>query len=187
MFLKLIHAYFFWPYIAFIVFAVVERLFSTFYRTKAKPRKRIYLKSSFFILLIGYLSIVIASITEYFVKGQGVLVVVSIAGFLLYLSGVVLRRRAIKDLAGNWSVFIEIKENHKLITRGIYKHFKHPYCLAVVFELSGFCLVANSYGSLLFVFLVQLPLVFVRIILEEKVLVSHFGETYKSYIMGKYM
>ena len=89
--------------------------------------------------------------------------------------GVSIEIVAMNDLGDNWSLYIEIKEEHELIKNGIYKFLKHPYCLAVLLELGGVSLITNAKYAFILVIILQLPLLLVRIIVEEKVLVGYFG------------
>ena len=166
-------------YIIFLLVAIVERINNTFYQQKTKETKFIYHKWSFTVLFYAYIFIVFFSIAEYLFQVKSVVTMITMFGLLLYMFGVFLRRKAIKTLGDNWSVYIEIKNEHELIKNGIYKRIKHPYCIAVMFELLGVCLISNSYIALLFVFFAQLPLLLIRIHLEEKVLLKHFGNNYK--------
>ena len=165
-------------YVSFLLLAVFERVTNTFYQKKTGKTVMIYYKWSFIYLFYSYLIIVFVSIAEYFTKIKLINLKVVLLGLIIYGFGIVIRRKAIKELGEYWSVYIEIKKEHKLIKSGIYKRLKHPYCLAVIAELVGICLVANSYNSLFLVFLIQLPLLFVRINLEEMVLRRHFGTKY---------
>jgi len=166
-------------YLVFLLIATLERVKSTFYCKRIKETKEIFYKWSFSVLFYMYLLIVIISIGEYFLFMNKVNSNVLLLGVALYALGAYLRRTAIKALGENWSVYIEIKKDHELVTRGIYERMKHPYCVAVVLELIGICLVSNSFIALIMVFLIQMPLLFVRINLEERVLTNHFGHQYK--------
>lgn len=166
-------------YVTFLLIAIVERIISTFYQKEIKKTQSIHYRWSFVVLFYTYIFIVLFSIAEYLFEIKAVVTMITMLGLSVYVLGVLLRRSAIKALGDNWSVYIEIKNRHVLIKDGIYKRIKHPYCLAVIFELAGICLISNSYIALLFVFFAQFPLLLIRIHLEEKVLLKHFGNSYK--------
>lgn len=172
-------------YLIFIIIGTIERVKYTFTNSKSNKMGRIYYNWTFVVLLIIYISIVLFSIIEYFVIVEVVNPYVSISGFFIFLSGVCLRRKAGVDLGYNWSFHIEIKEKQELIAGGIYRYLKHPYYLGVMLELAGVCMIANAFYSLLMVFFVQLPLLAIRIFLEEKTLVNYFGDRYEKYRFGK--
>ena len=168
-------------FIAFLLLATYERVISTFFQRKAKSTQAIYYKWLYTTLFFSYIALIIFCIWEYFLRDDRINLLVSLSGFLLYFLGMSLRRSAIRDLGGNWSNFTEIKNGHELVTRGIYSYLRHPYYLAVIFELVGVSLIANSYAILTLVFLIQVPLLWIRAKLEDGILDKHFGEAYKRY------
>ena len=164
----------------------IERVKYTFFTHNANKKVgRIYYKWTFIALSSSYILIVLSSVAEYFLIIKTVNVFVAISGFIVFLAGVFLRRMSGENLGRNWSLHVEIKENHELITVGIYKYLKHPYYLGVMLELAGVCMISNSFYSLLLVFFVQLPLLAIRIFLEEKTLTSCFGDKYERYRFSK--
>lgn len=172
-------------YIIFLLIGTIERITSTFIHKKIKPTKYIYQKWTFFVPFYTYLLILFFSMGECLLTVNVINVAISVLGFVFFFVGVLLRRKTIADLGRNWSVYIEIKENHELISNGIFTFLKHPYCLAVLFELIGICLIGNTFYSLILVFSIQIPLLIIRIILEERVLISYFGDTYRRYKSNK--
>lgn len=170
-------------YAAFLVIATAERIVSTFFSRAPLPSPALKTSSQgiFRILFISYLVIVVLSIVEFFVKLPRINPGISLSGLLIFLGGVCLRRAAMKDLGANWSMGTEIKEGHELVTSGIYRFLKHPYYYAVVLELLGVGLIANSFFSLVPVLVIQGPLLAIRIKDEERLLAGHFGKEYSSY------
>ena len=79
------------------------------------------------------------------------------------------------------SIHIEMREHHPLIKKGPYKYLRHPYYLAVIFEVLGFPLVPNAYYAFLFSIFTYLPLLFIRIYFEEKAMIKKFGDEYHLY------
>jgi len=172
-------------YIIFLMAGVIERVKYTFFASKDRKVGHIYYRWTFITLSSIYILIVLSSVAEYFLIIKTVNVFISMSGFIIFLAGVFLRRMSGENLGRNWSFQVEIKENHELITTGIYKYLKHPYYLGVMLELAGVCMISNSFYSLLLVLFVQLPLLAIRISLEEKTLVSYFGDKYERYRFGK--
>jgi len=161
-------------YISFLLIATVERISNTFINKQTKATQVIYYKWFFYLLLFSYLFSVLLSIGELFLFTKEVKLSVSVLGLIIYGCGVLLRRKAIADLGSNWSVYIEIKEDHEIISDGIYKMFKHPYYLAVVLELVGVCFIANAFFAIIFVFLFHVPLLVTGVILEQRKLGEYF-------------
>ena len=87
-----------------------------------------------------------------------------------------------KDLADNWSPFLEIKDKQKLIKTGIYKYIRHPMYLSMwIFSIfEGF--VLSNYFIGIFGIVTWANLYFVRVSNEEKMMLDIFGEEYEKYI-----
>lgn len=171
-------------YFFYLTIGSIERITSTFSSRQIKSLKQIS-KKWFFIPFYIYLGLIIMSIVEFFWLAKEINLGISVIGFVIYCLGAFLRRKSISDLGKDWSVYSEIKVGHTLKKDGIYKHFKHPYYLAVLLELSGAALVANAFNTLILVFFLQAPLLIMRISLEEKMLNNYFGAEYEQYIQGK--
>lgn len=139
----------------------------------------------FLVPFLTYVGLILISILEFFIMFKSINLVVSIAGFFIFFSGVGLRRSAIASLGDNWSVYSEVREGQVIQTDKIYKRLKHPYYLAVMLELVGASLIANAFFSAVLVFVVQGPLLLVRIYLEEKMLKTYFPDVYEQYAKGK--
>ncbi|MFX0013423.1 MAG: methyltransferase family protein [Promethearchaeota archaeon] len=77
---------------------------------------------------------------------------------------------------------IVIKDQHQLITHGIYRYIRHPLYLGYILFLFGYAFAFGSlfFSSLIIVFM--LPLTKSRMDLEEKLLLANIGEKYSDYI-----
>lgn len=90
--------------------------------------------------------------------------------------------RSHADLGRNWSITLEIKKDHELIRRGVYRHIRHPmYASIWLFSLSQALMLSNWLAgwSALAAFA---PLYFIRTPREEKLMLEHFGEQYREYM-----
>lgn len=86
-----------------------------------------------------------------------------------------------KDLGRNWSVSLEVRENHTLITGGIYKSIRHPmYTSIFLLSLAQIFLLANWIaGPALFIaFSIMF---FSRLHTEEQMMLDKFGAQYENY------
>jgi protein-S-isoprenylcysteine O-methyltransferase Ste14 len=90
--------------------------------------------------------------------------------------------RTHQDLGRNWSVTLELREQHKLITTGIYSRLRHPmYTAFWLWALAQALLLPNwiagpaglvGFGTLFFF----------RIGREERMMTEMFGDEYRRYV-----
>jgi protein-S-isoprenylcysteine O-methyltransferase Ste14 len=86
-----------------------------------------------------------------------------------------------RDLAANWSPTLEIFEDHKLVTTGIYRHIRDPmyasqwvYSIAQILLLQNW--IAGPAGLIVFI-----PFYILRVRAEEKMMLVQFGDEYREY------
>lgn len=105
-----------------------------------------------------------------------------VAGVACFTVGLWLFARSHADLGTNWSITLEVREKHQLVTQGIYRHIRHPMYLALLVYSMGQALVVPnwiagpSYGVamvLLFAF---------RLAREERMMLEEFGNDYDAYM-----
>ena len=105
----------------------------------------------------------------------------TVAGIVIFVFGLWVFRRSHKDLGRNWSVTLEIREKHKLVTGGLYRFIRHPmYASFLLIALAQAFLLPNWVAGLSG--LVGLAvLFFMRINVEERMMLDTFGEEYRVY------
>jgi len=112
--------------------------------------------------------------------GRYSLMYVGIAGVALFLAGLGLYGVARKTLGKLFSETVRILPEHKLITSGPYSLIRHPIYLGEILFAFSIPMIANSlYGFV--IMLVIIPILLHRIRIEEKILVSRFGQEYIEY------
>ena len=63
-----------------------------------------------------------------------------VAGALCFVAGLWLFYRSHADLGTNWSVTLELREQHQLVTSGVYRTVRHPmYVVTAVFRRPVAC------------------------------------------------
>jgi protein-S-isoprenylcysteine O-methyltransferase Ste14 len=108
------------------------------------------------------------------------------AGVVLFSLGLWLFYRSHTDLSTNWSVSLDIRENHELITSGVYRHLRHPMYSAILLQAVGQLLLAPNWivGS---VYLCAFVLMFsLRVGPEEQMLLQQFGGRYETYMRNSH-
>lgn len=104
-------------------------------------------------------------------------------GFVLVILGFSQAIAARKKLADNWTEAYEyqIKKDHELITKGIYKYVRHPIYGALLIMPTGALIVSGSYTFIVcFIFILFAIKTFAK--REEKLLTKHFGKKYAEYM-----
>jgi len=87
---------------------------------------------------------------------------------------------ATKVLGDNYSQDIAIKKSHQLITSGPFKFIRHPqYLSQILMDLGG--AVATLSFILAPLVVIQIPFLFLRASLEDKLLEKHFSSTFKEF------
>jgi protein-S-isoprenylcysteine O-methyltransferase Ste14 len=89
--------------------------------------------------------------------------------------------RSHKDLGQNWSVSLEIREQHTLVSTGIYSKIRHPMYTAIWFWVLGQSLLLTNFIAGLSGIVAFGLMYILRVGLEEKMMESTFGEDYKVY------
>lgn len=169
-------------YIIFIISSSLHRLLGKASVSKEKRTKgEVHLRWLYSFLYILYLTLLIGSITEYFLIDREINLYVSGLSLLIYISAIMIRKWSIKSLGNFWSVHIEIKENHRIIKKGPYRYLRHPNSLCIILESLSLPLIPNAYYTFLFALFVYVPILIVRMYLEDTALVKKFGQEYIQY------
>ena len=105
----------------------------------------------------------------------------SMLGAVIFIVGLWILWRSHVDLAKNFSPSLFIRNNHNLVTNGIYKRIRHPMYLSFFLWALGQALLIENWISgplgLIAFYLIYL----FRVDSEEQQLIEHFGDKYKQY------
>ncbi len=103
------------------------------------------------------------------------------AGVTCLVAGLWLFYRSHADLGKNWSITLEVREQHRLITQGVYRRIRHPMYLALALYSVGQALVIPNLvagPANLIAFAILLAF---RVRAEERMMVAEFGDEYAAY------
>jgi protein-S-isoprenylcysteine O-methyltransferase Ste14 len=104
----------------------------------------------------------------------------SIIGLALFIIGLIIMLVGQVTLWRYYSGTVVIREDHKLVTHGIYSFTRNPIYLGGIMAVTGLPVyVASLYGFL--TMLVLIPIILNRIRLEEKLLTEEFQEAFQKY------
>ena len=104
-----------------------------------------------------------------------------LAGTAVLVAALWLFARTHADLGTNWSITLEVREQHELVTQGIYRTLRHPmYSALLLYSLGQALVVPNwiagpSYG------VAMALLIALRLGPEERMMLERFGADYEAY------
>jgi len=90
--------------------------------------------------------------------------------------------RAHADLGTNWSISLELREEPRLVTQGVYEHIRHPMYTAILLHAVAQALLLPNWiagPSCLAAFLMMLTF---RLGPEEQMMRDRFGDDYLAYV-----
>ena len=127
--------------------------------------------------------VIVWDLVRQLVRQQGSLVILSvqsIVGLALVVIGLTITLVAAGTLRRFYSSTLVVREDHQLITHGVYRFTRHPIYLGAIMVLIGMPVCVSSlYGLLTMSALI--PLVLNRIRIEERMLTDEFGDAYRTY------
>jgi protein-S-isoprenylcysteine O-methyltransferase Ste14 len=101
----------------------------------------------------------------------------------LFGVAILLLWRSHADLGRNWTVTIGLRDEHTLITKGIFKYIRHPmYAAHILWAIAQIMILHNWLVAYPF-FLTITLLYLIRVKSEEEMMVEKFGEEYKQYMV----
>lgn len=110
---------------------------------------------------------------------------VPLAGGIVFLAiGLYLFHRSHADLGTNWSITLQLREGHHLVTQGVYSRIRHPMYTALFLYSIGQALALPNWlagPSYLVTFGILYAL---RVRQEERMMLSKFGADYEAYMAG---
>ncbi len=103
-------------------------------------------------------------------------------GAVVFAAALWLLWRSHVALGRNWTPTLQLRDEHALVTGGVFRHIRHPmYAAHFLWGLAQVLLLWNWIAgpSML---LTMLPLYLYRAPREEQMMLDHFGDTYRAYM-----
>jgi protein-S-isoprenylcysteine O-methyltransferase Ste14 len=153
-------------------------------RSVRGPRERILLLVSFTglgILPFLYIATAIPHFAGYrFQAAQAWL------GLLFAIMALIMFQLTHRALGRNWSIRLDVRENHELITDGIYRKVRHPmYSAFWLWAVAQALLLPNWFAG--FAGIVGFGILFFgRVGREERIMLETFGDRYRKYMARTY-
>ena len=160
-----------------LVFGISELLLMVFKRSKAGFSKTQKDNGSMILIwiaiTIGFFGgFYLSNFGNEFFKGFG---------FVFIAAGLIIRWLAIVQLGKSFTVDVAITDTAKLKTDGLYERVRHPSYSGLLAIIVGFSFIMSSVYSFLVLAVPVFAAISYRIVVEEKVLVAEFGESYIQY------
>lgn len=168
--------------IIYLGWLVLEILLTRFRRSKMQDRSEDRNSLSFLWITI-MLSCLIGGTIRVFlhlpiVEGSSSILIVGLA---MIVAGMVLRAAAIISLGRYFTVDVAIREDHRVVDKGLYKFTRHPSYTGALLSFLGLALYMNNWLSL-GIIMIPITIAFARRIqIEEATLEKQFGDTYRQY------
>jgi len=102
-------------------------------------------------------------------------------GLLLILSGIGIRWWAVVSLGKYFTVDVAIRDDHKVVKSGLYRHVRHPIYAGSLLSFFGLGLTFPNILSILIIFVPICAAFVYRITVEEQALIETFGDEYINY------
>jgi protein-S-isoprenylcysteine O-methyltransferase Ste14 len=87
-----------------------------------------------------------------------------------------------RALGRNWSVSLDVRQDHRLITEGVYRHVRHPMYTAFWLWAVAQALLLPNWVAGLSGLLGFGILYFLRVSQEEQLMLDTFGDDYRAYM-----
>ncbi len=103
------------------------------------------------------------------------------AGVALYAAGLRLFHLSHADLGTNWSISLDLREGHRLVTGGLYHRVRHPMYLALLLHAAGQALALPNAAAGPSYLVAMAAIVALRLRPEERMLREAFGRDWEEY------
>ena len=104
-----------------------------------------------------------------------------VIGAVFLAASLWLFHRSHVDLGRNWSVTLEVREGHALVTHGVYRTIRHPMYSALIAYGVGQALVVPNWIAGPSYLVAMLVVFFTRLGPEERLMREQFGAEYDAY------
>ncbi len=138
---------------------------------------------SFWLILPGFVAVFFASPLEYLYLGGETRanIYLQVAGLALILASFVLRIWTRGVLKAQYTGHIQVAAGAQMQTSGPYHYIRHPGYTGFLLMSLGLAVGFGSYLAAAAIFLLLMPGLVYRMLVEEKLLVKQHGDSYTRY------
>lgn len=103
-------------------------------------------------------------------------------GAVLFGLAIWLLWRSHADLGRNWTITLGIRNEHTLVTEGVYRYIRHPmYAAHLLWAIAQVLMLHNWIAGYSFL-VITIPVYLLRVDDEEQMMLEQFGEGYREYM-----
>jgi protein-S-isoprenylcysteine O-methyltransferase Ste14 len=102
------------------------------------------------------------------------------AGLAVGATALLIRVLAIRSLGRHYTLTPTVADEQELVTGGPYRLVRHPGYAAILLSILGFELLNGSWIAVACTLFMVVPTA-LRILVEERMLLDHFGDRYRRY------
>ncbi len=174
-------------YIVYLSILYLAGIIDTFLRPLEKEQKEEghYVKFIVFLFLVNPFLFVLA-IEENNILFTTRIEILSWVGLVIYLLAALVVVMARVNLGKQATGILVVREDHELITSGLYKFLRHPMYSGSLLGIIGFAFVSQSIVISLISFILYFWIFKERLKYEESLLEEAFGEKYLKYKESSY-
>ncbi len=103
-------------------------------------------------------------------------------GAILFALAIWLLWRTHVDLGRSWTPTLGIRDDHQLVTDGVFKYMRHPMYAAHILWAIAAVLMLHNWIAGFVLLVVFVPQYLLRVNAEEQMMLEHFGVQYESYM-----
>ncbi len=105
-------------------------------------------------------------------------------GAVLFGVAIWLLWRSHADLGRNWTPTLGIRDEHTLVTEGVFRYIRHPmYAAHILWAIAQVLMLHNWIAGYSFL-VVVIPQYLLRVGNEEQMMIDQFGEAYRAYMQN---
>ena len=166
----------------FFLWTIFDRITSTFKRASFSDKKFTQLDKIYSLFIISiYTAIILNAYLNFLSEAKKPSVIITFFGIAAYLISRNIRAKTIRAMGRQWVNHASATEITKIVNWGPYRYSRHPYYWATVIDLLAYSMIFGEKMAAILAIFIFIPLMWVRIFLEEKNLTKKFGDKYQKY------
>lgn len=167
--------------IIYISWLVAEIVLSRLTRARQGDRREDQRSLAFLWITIAAACTIGGTISTIYYWPLAQNIYIQYTGLAVLVLGMIIRTIAIIQLGRYFTVDVAIRQDHRIVNRGLYRHIRHPSYTGALLSFLGLGIFLNNVAGLP-VIVIPITIAFLkRMQIEERTLEKQFGEAYQQY------